>query len=52
MASAVGRQVLPVRGGALGCGMPAAVGGSRQGGRRAVVCFIGDGAAKYSLQAL
>jgi benzoylformate decarboxylase len=41
-----------VRGGALGFGMPAAVGVSLAGARQPVLCFIGDGAAMYSPQAL
>lgn len=41
-----------VRGGALGFGMPAAVGVSLLGGGQCVACFIGDGAAMYSPQAL
>jgi benzoylformate decarboxylase len=40
------------RGGALGWGMPAAVGCSLGLGREPVVCLVGDGAALYSPQAL
>jgi benzoylformate decarboxylase len=41
-----------LRGGALGWGMPAAVGYSLGLGRQPVVCPVGDGAALYSPQAL
>lgn len=41
-----------VKGGGLGWGMPAAVGVALASSRRPVVCFIGDGAAMYSPQAL
>jgi benzoylformate decarboxylase len=41
-----------LRGGALGWGMPAAVGCSLGIGREPVVCTVGDGAALYSPQAL
>lgn len=41
-----------LRGGALGWGMPAAVGYSLGLGRKPVVCPVGDGAALYSPQAL
>lgn len=41
-----------LRGGGLGWGMPAAVGYSLGLGRAPVVCFVGDGAAMYSPQAL
>ena len=41
-----------LRGGALGWGMPAAVGYSLGLGRKSVVCPVGDGAALYSPQAL
>ncbi|MFK5926657.1 MAG: thiamine pyrophosphate-binding protein, partial [Desulfuromusa sp.] len=41
-----------LRGGALGWGMPAAVGYSLGLGREPVVCPVGDGAALYSPQAL
>ncbi|MET4486048.1 thiamine pyrophosphate-binding protein [Bradyrhizobium sp. LA7.1] len=41
-----------IRGGGLGWGMPAAVGCSLGLGRAPVVCFVGDGAAMYSPQAL
>jgi benzoylformate decarboxylase len=40
------------RGGALGWGMPAAVGCSLGLGRAPVVCLVGDGAAMYSPQAI
>lgn len=41
-----------LRGGALGWGMPAAVGCSLGNGREPVVCLVGDGAALYSPQAM
>lgn len=41
-----------LRGGALGWGMPAAVGTALGIGRERVVSFVGDGAALYSPQAL
>jgi benzoylformate decarboxylase len=41
-----------LRGGALGWGMPAAIGCSLGLGREPVVCLVGDGAALYSPQAL
>ena len=41
-----------LRGGALGWGLPAAAGYSLGIGREPVVCFLGDGAALYSPQAL
>jgi benzoylformate decarboxylase len=41
-----------LRGGALGWGMPAAIGCSLGLGREPVVCIVGDGAALYSPQAL
>jgi benzoylformate decarboxylase len=41
-----------LRGGALGWGMPAAVGCSLGLGREPVVCLVGDGAALYSPQSL
>jgi benzoylformate decarboxylase len=41
-----------LRGGALGWGMPAAVGCSLGLGREPVVCIVGDGAALYSPQAI
>jgi benzoylformate decarboxylase len=41
-----------LRGGALGWGMPAAVGCSLGLGREPVVCIVGDGAALYSPQAM
>jgi benzoylformate decarboxylase len=46
------RQYSFLRGGALGWGMPAAVGFSLGLGREPVVCLVGDGAAMYSPQAL
>jgi benzoylformate decarboxylase len=46
------RQYSFLRGGALGWGMPAAVGFSLGLGRKPVVCLVGDGAAMYSPQAL
>lgn len=46
------RQYSFLRGGALGWGMPAAVGFSLGLGRGPVVCLVGDGAAMYSPQAL
>jgi len=46
------RQYSFLRGGALGWGMPAAVGFSLGIGRRPVVSLVGDGAAMYSPQAL
>lgn len=45
-------QYAHLRGGALGWGMPAAVGCSLGLGRAPVVCLIGDGAALYSPQAI
>ncbi|MGZ9722696.1 thiamine pyrophosphate-binding protein [Rhizobium miluonense] len=47
-----GSQYSFLRGGALGWGMPAAVGCSLGLGREPVVSFVGDGAAMYSPQAL
>lgn len=41
-----------MRGGALGWGMPAAVGYSLGLGKQPVVCLVGDGAAMYSPQAM
>lgn len=41
-----------LRGGALGWGMPAAIGCSLGLGRAPVVCLVGDGASLYSPQAL
>lgn len=41
-----------MRGGALGWGMPAAIGYSLGRGRQPVVCLVGDGAAMYSPQAM
>jgi len=46
------RQYSFLRGGALGWGMPAAVGCSLGLGREPVVCLVGDGASLYSPQAL
>jgi benzoylformate decarboxylase len=46
------RQYSFLRGGALGWGMPAAVGFSLGIGRQPVVSLVGDGAAMYSPQAL
>ena len=46
------RQYSFMRGGALGWGMPAAVGFSLGTGRGPVVSLVGDGAAMYSPQAL
>lgn len=46
------RQYSFLRGGALGWGMPAAVGFSLGIGRNPVVSLVGDGAAMYSPQAL
>lgn len=46
------RQYHFLRGGALGWGMPAAVGYSLGSGREPVVSLVGDGAALYSPQAL
>jgi benzoylformate decarboxylase len=46
------RQYSFLRGGALGWGMPAAVGCSLGLGRAPVVCLVGDGASLYSPQAL
>ena len=50
--SASVRQYSFLRGGALGWGMPAAVGFSLGLGREPVVSLVGDGAAMYSPQAL
>lgn len=50
--SSSARQYSFLRGGALGWGMPAAVGCSLGLGREPVVCLVGDGAALYSPQAL
>jgi benzoylformate decarboxylase len=50
--SASPRQYSFLRGGALGWGMPAAVGCSLGLDRNPVVCLVGDGAALYSPQAL
>ena len=46
------RQYSFLRGGALGWGMPAAVGFSLGLGRKPVVALVGDGAAMYSPQAM
>lgn len=46
------RQYSFLRGGALGWGMPAAIGFSLGIGRKPVVSIVGDGAAMYSPQAL
>ncbi|MCB1958220.1 MAG: hypothetical protein KDG55_21285, partial [Rhodocyclaceae bacterium] len=46
------RQYSFLRGGALGWGMPAAIGFSLGIGRRPVVSLVGDGAAMYSPQSL
>ena len=50
--SAWSAQYSFLRGGALGWGMPAAVGASLGLGRERVVSLVGDGAALYSPQAL
>lgn len=50
--SAWASQYSFLRGGALGWGMPAAVGASLGLGRERVVSLVGDGAALYSPQAL
>ena len=47
-----GRQYFHNRGGALGWGMPAAVGVSLAHDRAPVLCIVGDGSAMYSPQAL
>jgi benzoylformate decarboxylase len=52
LSSTSARQYSFFRGGALGWGMPAAVGCSLGLGREPVVCLVGDGAALYSPQAL
>jgi len=52
LASDSARQYSFLRGGALGWGMPAAVGCSLGLGREPVVSLVGDGAALYSPQAL
>jgi benzoylformate decarboxylase len=46
------RQYSFLRGGALGWGMPAAIGCSLGLGRAPVVCLVGDGASLYSPQSL
>ncbi len=48
----IARPYAFLRGGALGWGMPAAVGYCLGVGREPVVCLVGDGAALYSPQAL
>ncbi len=50
--SSMTRRYSFMRGGALGWGMPTAVGYSLGLGREPVVCPVGDGAALYSPQAL
>lgn len=50
--SASAKQYSFLRGGALGWGMPAAVGCCLGLGKEPVVCLVGDGAALYSPQAL
>jgi benzoylformate decarboxylase len=52
LSSDSGNQYSFMRGGALGWGMPAAVGASLGLGREPVVSLVGDGAALYSPQAL
>jgi benzoylformate decarboxylase len=52
LSSRSARQYSFLRGGALGWGMPAAVGCSLGLGRAPVVSLVGDGAALYSPQAL
>jgi benzoylformate decarboxylase len=47
-----GRQYFHNRGGALGWGMPAAIGVSLAHDRAPVLCLVGDGSAMYSPQAL
>src|SRR6516165_1701570 len=47
-----GRQYFHNRGGALGWGMPAAVGVSLARDHAPVLCIVGDGSAMYSPQAL
>jgi len=47
-----GRQYFHNRGGALGWGMPAAVGVSLARDNAPVLCLVGDGSAMYSPQAL
>lgn len=46
------KQYSFLRGGALGWGMPAAIGCSLGIGREPVACLVGDGAAMYSPQSL
>ncbi|HEX3445533.1 MAG TPA: thiamine pyrophosphate-dependent enzyme [Chthoniobacterales bacterium] len=50
--STEGRQYFHNRGGALGWGMPAAIGVSLAHDRAPVLCIVGDGSAMYSPQAL
>jgi benzoylformate decarboxylase len=50
--STAARQYFHNRGGALGWGMPAAVGVSLAHDRAPVLCIVGDGSALYSPQAL
>jgi len=52
LSSTMAGQYSFLRGGALGWGMPAAVGRSLGMGREPVVCIVGDGAALYSPQAM
>src|SRR5262249_8853544 len=47
-----GRQYFHNRGGALGWGMPAAIGVSLARDHEPVLCLVGDGSAMYSPQAL
>jgi benzoylformate decarboxylase len=50
--STKGRQFFHNRGGALGWGMPAAIGVSLAHDHAPVICIVGDGSAMYSPQAL
>ena len=50
--STAGRQYFHNRGGALGWGMPAAIGVSLAHDHAPVLCIVGDGSAMYSPQAL
>ena len=50
--STAGRQFFHNRGGALGWGMPAAIGVSLAHDHAPVICIVGDGSAMYSPQAL
>lgn len=43
---------MTLTGGALGQGIPLAIGAAIGGGRRPVYCLVGDGSAMYSLQGL